>query len=79
METRVAVMSIIIEDMKTVEKLNKQLKIPSTLKKGGYDMALFKQEKENIIEGALADVTTATNPRKPSYDDIERLLKQIGG
>lgn len=65
--------------LKTVEKLNKQLKIPSTLKKGGYDMALFKQEKDNIIEGALADVTTATNPRKPGYSDIERLLKQIGG
>ena len=65
--------------LKTVEKLNRQLKIPSTLKKGGYDMALYKQEKENIIEGALADVTTATNPRKPSYSDLEKLLKQIGG
>ena len=65
--------------LKTVEKLNKTLKIPSTLKKGGYDMALFKKEKENIKEGALADITTGTNPRKPSYADIERLLKQIGG
>ena len=42
-------------------------------------MALFKQEKDNIIEGALADVTTGTNPRKPGYSDIERQLKQIGG
>ena len=65
--------------LKTVERLNKSLKIPSTLKKGGYDMALYKQEKDNIIQGALADVTTATNPRTPSYSDIERLLKQIGG
>jgi alcohol dehydrogenase class IV len=65
--------------LKTVEKLNKQLKIPATLKRGGYDMALFKKETENIIEGALADVTTATNPRKPSFSDLERLLKQIGG
>lgn len=65
--------------LKTVEKLNKQLKIPNTLKKGGYDMALFKQEQENIIESALADVTTTTNPRQPSYGDIDKLLKQIGG
>jgi len=65
--------------LKTVEKLNKSLKIPSTLKKGGYDMALFKQEQESIIEAALEDVTTASNPRKPSYSDIEKLLKQIGG
>ena len=65
--------------LKTVEKLNKQLKIPNTLKKGGYDMALFKQERENIIESALADVTTTTNPRQPSYGDIDKLLKQIGG
>ena len=65
--------------LKTVQKLNKQLQIPSTLKKGGYDLALFKQEKEAIIEAALADVTTASNPRKPSYGDIEKLLKQIGG
>ncbi len=65
--------------LKTVERLNKSLKIPATLKKGGYDMALFKQESENIIESALADVTTATNPRQVSYSDIEKLLKQIGG
>ena len=65
--------------LKTVERLNKTLKIPSTLKKGGYDMALFKKVQEEIIEGALADVTTTTNPRQPDYGDIERLLKQIGG
>ncbi len=64
--------------LKAVEKLNKSLKIPSSLKKGGYDMALYKKEKEAIIEAALADVTTTTNPRQPSYVDIERLLKQIG-
>ena len=65
--------------LKTVETLNKALKIPPTLKKGGYDMALFKQEQDTIIDAALADVTTTTNPRKPSRTDIERLLKQIGG
>ncbi len=65
--------------LKTVERLNKSLKIPKNLKMGGYDMALFKQERENIIEGALTDVTTTTNPRKVSYSDLERLLKQIGG
>ena len=65
--------------LKTVETLNKALKIPSTLKKGGYDMALFQQEQDTIIDAALADVTTTTNPRKPSRTDIERLLKQIGG
>jgi alcohol dehydrogenase class IV len=65
--------------LKAVERLNKELKIPNTLKKGGYDMALFKQERENIIDSALADVTTTTNPRKPSREDIDRLLKQIGG
>ncbi len=65
--------------LKTVEKLNKSLKIPRNLKMGGYDMALFKQERENIIEGALADVTTTTNPRKVGYSDLEKLLKQIGG
>ena len=65
--------------LKTVQKLNKQLKIPSTLKKNGCDMSLFKQEQENIIESALADITTGTNPRKVSRTDLERLLKQIGG
>ena len=65
--------------LKTVERLNKTLKIPSTLKKGGYDMALFKNVQGEIIEGALADVTTTTNPRQPDYGDVERLLKQIGG
>ena len=64
--------------LKAVEKLNKSLKIPSSLKKGGYDMALYKKEKEAIVEAALADVTTTTNPRQPSSVDIERLLKQIG-
>ena len=62
-----------------MEKLNKAVKIPSTLKKGGYDVALFKKEQEAIIDAALADVTTGTNPRKPTYADLEYLLKQIGG
>lgn len=65
--------------LRTVEKLNKSLKIPSTLKKGGYDLAIFKEERENIIEAALVDVTTGSNPRTPTYDDVDRLLKLIRG
>ena len=65
--------------LRTVEKLNKAVKIPSTLKKGGYDIALYKKEQETILEAALADVTTSTNPRKPTRADLEYLLKQIGG
>ena len=65
--------------LRSVEKLNKSLKIPTTLKQGGYDMALLKEEQEAIIEAALADLTTTTNPRKPSYKDVEKLLKQIAG
>ena len=65
--------------LRTVEKLNKSLKIPATLKAGKYDMALLKEERENIIQAALADLTTTTNPRKPTYADVEKLLKQITG
>ena len=65
--------------LRSVEKLNKSLKIPTTLKSGGYDMALLKEEQEAIIEAALADLTTTTNPRKPSYKEVEKLLKQIAG
>ena len=65
--------------LRTVEKLNKSLKIPASLKAGGYDMTLLKEEKENIIQAALVDLTTTTNPRKPTYSDVEKLLKQITG
>ena len=65
--------------LRSVEKLNKSLKIPSTLKSGGYDMKVLKEEKEAILEAALADLTTTTNPRKPGYKDVEKLLKNIAG
>jgi len=62
-----------------VEQLNKKFKIPSTLKGAGCDMDYYHSMHNEIIETALADVTTSTNPRKVSEADVQKLLIAIAG
>lgn len=57
--------------------LRVRIGIPTSLAQCGVDKEMFEAEKEHIIESALADACTATNPRKASPEDVEKILSGI--
>ncbi len=62
-----------------VEKLNRTIKIPATLKDQGVDLDKVKELKGEVIAAALADATTATNPRRVEAAHVEKILAGIMG
>ncbi|PHV70274.1 alcohol dehydrogenase [Sporanaerobium hydrogeniformans] len=72
-ETRKDVLAFI----KELEYMLKMTKTPTTLKEVGIKREDFLHFKASIVEGALADVCTTTNPRKAHSEDIERILEDI--
>lgn len=72
---RLGVINLIHE----VEKLSRTIKIPATLKAQGIDPDKVKELREELVEAALADSTTATNPRSVTASDVEKLLAEITG
>ena len=62
-----------------VEKLNRRIGIPATLKAQGVDPAQVKAMREELVSAALADATTASNPRPVEAVHVERLLAEITG
>ncbi|MCI8483086.1 MAG: iron-containing alcohol dehydrogenase [Lachnospiraceae bacterium] len=62
-----------------IESLNQMLKIPSTLREWGADMAVVKAIRSELVTAALADGTYATNPRRASEEEAAALLDQIIG
>jgi alcohol dehydrogenase class IV len=65
--------------VRKIRHLNSQFNIPSTLKKLGTDKDEFEKLRQPLIKASLADGCTATNPRKPTRQDIDRLLSFILG
>lgn len=65
--------------VKNLFDLQKKLSIPSTLIELGIDIDLINNSKEDIIEAALNDICTKTNPREVVKKDLERLLNEIIG
>lgn len=57
--------------------LRTRVGIPTTLAQCGVTKEMFEAEKEHIIECALADACTATNPRKATAEDVEKILSGI--
>lgn len=65
--------------VREVEKLIHSLHIPPNLKAYGLDLNEFESAREEMVAAALADVTTATNPRPVAAEDVNRLLTQLKG
>ncbi|HIW71462.1 MAG TPA: iron-containing alcohol dehydrogenase [Candidatus Levilactobacillus faecigallinarum] len=61
--------------MNTIVQLRRRLKMPATFSEYGIKSDFFEQTKEEIAEAALKDGTTAANPRKPSREDVIKLLE----
>ena len=54
-----------------------EMDIPRSVSKCGVDVMEYASNIPNMIEGAMADSCTMTNPVKPTYQDIEKILKDI--
>lgn len=65
--------------VRAVVRMNEQLGIPPTLRALGVDMADYRQCQQDLVQTALADTCTTTNPRKPTAEEVAELLRAIGG
>ncbi|MCC2864578.1 iron-containing alcohol dehydrogenase [Anaerovorax odorimutans] len=71
--TAVAVNSLI----RRVREMEATFGIPSTLKKLDVDPDAVCALKDEMVEAALADTCTTTNPRQATGADLENLLAQV--
>ena len=65
--------------LREVERLNRTLKIPASLKEWGAEPSKVKELRGEIVSAALADATTATNPRPAAVEHVEALLNKVMG
>ena len=60
-----------------LRSMKRSFGIPSTLKELGVDPGEVKSQQDALIQAALADRCTRTNPRKVTAEDIARILAKI--
>lgn len=72
-ETRRDVYAL-IEELKYMLKMTKT---PQRLTEAGIKKEDYLTHKADLVEGALKDICTATNPREASKEDIERIVESI--
>ena len=66
--------------LREVERLNRTLKIPASLKEWGSGALQGEGElRGEIVSAALADATTAANPRPAAAEHVEALLNKVMG
>lgn len=70
---RIGVHSL-IEEIKYMEKM---MGIPSTLAEAGITREAYKLNKASLIDGALKDACTKTNPKVVTEGDLENILDNI--
>lgn len=63
--------------VQAIKQLQKQLKMPQTLKDCNIAYSTLEEMQEAIAQGALKDGCTATNPRVPSDADVIGILNKM--
>ncbi|MCB6367320.1 iron-containing alcohol dehydrogenase, partial [Intestinibacillus massiliensis] len=63
--------------LRRVREMEATFCIPSTLKKLDVDPDAVCALKDEMVEAALADTCTTTNPRQATGADLENLLAQV--
>lgn len=61
----------------SVATLSRELKIPACLKAHGVDEADYKANREIILDKAMKDVCTKTNPILPTREQMGTVLDQV--
>ncbi|SHH86429.1 1-propanol dehydrogenase PduQ [Clostridium grantii] len=65
--------------IKSIIELQKTLMIPTTLKEHGVDMELAQASNEEIINAALNDICTTTNPKQVTREKLCKILAKVLG
>lgn len=65
--------------IKCIVDLQKKLRIPTTLKEQGADLNLLNEVKEDIMNAAMKDICTATNPREVTKENLLSILDKFSG
>lgn len=73
LDHRVAVTTL----AKRIDGMKRSFGIPGNLKNLGIDPEEVMKHRDSMVEAALADVCTGTNPRAVTGEDIERILGRI--
>lgn len=60
-----------------IADMERECKIPATLKEAGVEKEAYEAQKEAIIQSALNDACTATNPRVMTHEGVEAILNCI--
>lgn len=60
-----------------IKRLTVEMQIPQTLGEAGISKKDYEAQREHLIESALRDACTATNPRKVDAEGIRAILKGI--
>jgi alcohol dehydrogenase class IV len=63
--------------IKTVVALNKAMNIPFSLIEAGVTQSQYEALENEIVDGALKDATTGSNPRPVSDQDVVRVLRNL--
>lgn len=62
-----------------VQFMLKEMNMPLSVAQCGVDRDSYFAKLDDMAESALADSCTATNPRRPSKEDVLRILKDLYG
>ena len=60
--------------VRTIFRFERELGIPNSIKEYGVDKDDFSEDLEEMVESAMKDPCTKTNPRQPSKEEIRQLL-----
>ena len=60
-----------------IKEFQRIMKIPLTLGEAGVTKKMYEEALDDIVESALADTCTLTNPRKATYRDVQGILEKI--
>lgn len=61
----------------TVTSLQRDLKLPTTLREAGRDIDSISGMREEIVKDILSDICIRTNPRKPGPETIWPLIESV--
>jgi alcohol dehydrogenase class IV len=70
---RIGVKNLIHE----IKQMQKIMKMPATLEEHGVDYKTVEGFKEQLAEKAMLDTCTQTNPKKPTKNDVLKIISKI--
>ncbi|MBI4806551.1 MAG: iron-containing alcohol dehydrogenase [Desulfovibrio sp.] len=62
--------------IQAIREMNDSMGIPNHIRALNIDEAVFREHLDVMAKNVLEDICTGGNPRRPSHEDVKRLLEQ---